>query len=84
MLQMHCWDDGTPIEETLGALRDLVNVGKVHYVGVSNATGWQFQKIVDKAKDIGLTAIVSIQVGGCSQWVWLLTVPLTGPVQSLV
>lgn len=46
-------------------LRDLVNSGKIHYVGLSNVTGWQFQKIVDKAKEMGLLSIVSIQVGGC-------------------
>lgn len=45
------------------ALRDLVRSGKIHYVGISNVTGWQFQKIVDIAREIGLKKIVSIQVG---------------------
>jgi len=39
--QMHAWDPGTPIEETLGALSSAVQSGKVRYVGVSNYSGWQ-------------------------------------------
>ena len=61
-LQIHCWDDGTPLEETLRALNDLVVCGKVRYVGVSNVTGWQFQKIIDMSRELGLNQIVSNQV----------------------
>ena len=60
--QIHCWDDGTPLEETLRALNDLVVCGKVRYVGVSNVTGWQFQKIIDMSRELGLNQIVSNQV----------------------
>eukprot|EP00051_Salpingoeca_urceolata_P015024 m.192292 g.192292 ORF g.192292 m.192292 type:complete len:364 (+) comp18265_c1_seq1:228-1319(+) len=60
LLQTHCWDEGTPIEETLGALASLVQQGKVLYVGVSNVTGWQLQKIVDTAKSLNLP-IASLQ-----------------------
>jgi aryl-alcohol dehydrogenase-like predicted oxidoreductase len=41
LYQMHRPDDDTPIEETLGALDDLVRQGKVRYLGNSNFTGWQ-------------------------------------------
>ena len=34
----------TPIEETLGALDDLVRSGKVRYIGCSNYAGWQLMK----------------------------------------
>lgn len=61
--QMHCWDDGTPLEETMRALNDLVRSGKVHYIGVSNVVGWQFQRIVDMSRELGLERIVSNQVG---------------------
>jgi len=61
VLQMHCWDDGTPIEETLGTVGDLIRSGKIHYFGVSNVTGWQLQKIVDTAARMGLPPIVSLQ-----------------------
>ncbi|XP_064393769.1 1-deoxyxylulose-5-phosphate synthase YajO-like isoform X2 [Halichondria panicea] len=61
LYQIHCWDTGTPLEETLGALNTLVQTGKVHYIGVSNVTGWQFQKIIDLSRAMGLTKIVSNQ-----------------------
>lgn len=61
-MQTHCWDDGTPIEETLMALNDLVKCGKIRYIGVSNVTGWQFQKILDTSQRLGLNKIISNQV----------------------
>jgi aryl-alcohol dehydrogenase-like predicted oxidoreductase len=39
--QLHAWDPGVPIEETLSALEHAVDVGKVRYAGVSNYCGWQ-------------------------------------------
>jgi len=41
LLYIHVWDYGTPIEETLRALTDLVKSGKVRYIGASNFNGWQ-------------------------------------------
>lgn len=41
LYQVHQPDANTPIEETLGALDDLVRAGKVRYIGCSNLTGWQ-------------------------------------------
>jgi aryl-alcohol dehydrogenase-like predicted oxidoreductase len=41
LYQIHRWDAGVPIEETLRALDDLVSSGKVRYVGCSNARSWQ-------------------------------------------
>lgn len=38
---IHGWLDSSPLEETLAALNDLVRVGKVHYIGVSNFAAWQ-------------------------------------------
>ncbi|RUS87507.1 hypothetical protein EGW08_004761, partial [Elysia chlorotica] len=61
LYQTHCWDTATPIEETLRALDDLVRCGKVRYVGVSNVSGWQLQKIVQTQEKLGLNAIVSLQ-----------------------
>ncbi|HXP04144.1 MAG TPA: aldo/keto reductase [Stellaceae bacterium] len=37
----HIEDPGTPIEETLRALDDLVRAGKVRYVACSTLTAWQ-------------------------------------------
>ncbi len=41
LYQMHAPDPDTPIEETLGALDDVVRQGKVRYIGNSNFSGWQ-------------------------------------------
>jgi aryl-alcohol dehydrogenase-like predicted oxidoreductase len=41
LYQIHRPDPGTPIEETLSALDDLVHEGKVRYLGHSNFNGWQ-------------------------------------------
>lgn len=47
LYQIHAWDRGTPLEETLATLDSLVQSGKVRYIGASNMTGWQLQKAVD-------------------------------------
>jgi aryl-alcohol dehydrogenase-like predicted oxidoreductase len=46
LYQMHRFDENTPIEETLSALNDLVRVGKVRYIGVSN---WRASDIAEAA-----------------------------------
>ena len=46
LYQLHRADALTPIEETLGALDDLVRQGKVRYIGCSNLASWQ---VVDAA-----------------------------------
>ena len=40
LFQLHFPDGVTPIDETLGALTDLVHQGKVRYLGCSNFAGW--------------------------------------------
>ena len=44
LYQVHCWDRGTPLEETLRALDDLVRSGRVRYIGCSNYNAWQITK----------------------------------------
>ncbi|XP_077987960.1 1-deoxyxylulose-5-phosphate synthase YajO-like [Glandiceps talaboti] len=62
LYQLHGWDPGAPIEETLRTLNDLVRCGKVHYFGVSNYTGWQLQKVALLCESMGLAArCVSLQ-----------------------
>jgi aryl-alcohol dehydrogenase-like predicted oxidoreductase len=61
LYQVHAWDPLTPVEEWLGALDDLVRAGKVGYLGVSNLTGWQLQKVALVARYEGLGPIVSLQ-----------------------
>lgn len=39
--QLHAWDAGVPVEETLSALDHAITSGKARYAGVSNYSGWQ-------------------------------------------
>ncbi|WP_432039793.1 aldo/keto reductase [Streptomyces cucumeris] len=61
LYQVHSWDPLTPVEETLRFLDDAVRQGRIHYVGLSNFTGWQLQKAVDVADFRGLTRPVTLQ-----------------------
>lgn len=36
LYQTHCWDESTPLDETLRAMDDLISAGKIRYVGASN------------------------------------------------
>jgi 1-deoxyxylulose-5-phosphate synthase len=61
LYQIHRWDDGTPIEETLRALDDIVKAGKVRYIGASSMMSWQFAKALHTADSLGLARFVSMQ-----------------------
>src|SRR6478752_6612332 len=54
-------EDSVPIEETLDAVTDLVRVGKVRYVGLSNETPWGLHRYLHLADEHGLARVVSIQ-----------------------
>lgn len=41
LFQLHAFDANVPLEETLGALNQLVEAGKVRYIGCSNFAAWQ-------------------------------------------
>ena len=59
--QMHESDEGTPIEETLGALDELIQAGKVRYLGSSNYSAEQIEEADGVARERGLTRFVSAQ-----------------------
>ena len=61
LYQIHRWDYGTPIEETLEALHDAVKSGKVRYIGASSMHAWQFAKALYLADLHGWTRFVSMQ-----------------------
>lgn len=44
LFQLHAFDAQTPIEETLATLNDLVQAGKILYIGCSNFSGWHLMK----------------------------------------
>ena len=50
-----------PIEETMDALAELVRLGKVRHVGVSNETPWGLHRYLRLAESAGLPRIASIQ-----------------------
>ncbi len=61
LYQCHAWDDDVPVEETLGALTEVVEAGKARFVGVSNWSGEQIRGAVDLAREQGFAKIVSSQ-----------------------
>ena len=61
LYQCHSWDDDVPVEETLGALTEVVDAGKARYVGVSNWSGEQIRGAVELARERGFAKIVSSQ-----------------------
>ncbi len=61
LYQAHAYDPLTPLEETLSFLDAAVHAGKVHYVGLSNFTGWQLQRAVDVAEFRRLVRPVTLQ-----------------------
>jgi len=61
LYQMHSPDKDTPVEETLGALDDLVTQGKVRYLGNSNFTGWQIADADWIARNEHMNRFVSAQ-----------------------
>ena len=61
LYQIHRWDYSTPIEETMEALHDLIQSGKVRYIGASSMYAWQFCKANYLADLQGWTRFVSMQ-----------------------
>jgi aryl-alcohol dehydrogenase-like predicted oxidoreductase len=61
LYQMHQPDPDTPIEETLAALHELVQEGKVRYIGSSNFSPEQIEEADALASERGLTRFVSAQ-----------------------
>ncbi|KAF3909004.1 hypothetical protein ABW21_db0200986 [Orbilia brochopaga] len=61
LLQIHRFDYNTPIEETMKALHDLVQSGKVRYIGASSMWATQFARMQFVAETNGWTKFVSMQ-----------------------
>jgi aryl-alcohol dehydrogenase-like predicted oxidoreductase len=53
--------DTVPIRETLEALSELVQEGKIRYIGLSNETAWGVMRFVHLAEEYGLPRVVSVQ-----------------------
>ena len=61
LYQLHFYDPNTPIDETLGALDDLVRVGKVRYVGCSNFLAYQLARALGRSEVRGFARFDSVQ-----------------------
>ena len=54
-------EDATPLEETLAALKELVDAGKTRAIGLSNDTPWGVMRALHLADTFGLPRVASIQ-----------------------
>jgi aryl-alcohol dehydrogenase (NADP+) len=62
LYQMHGWDTGVPIEETLEALTELTRSGKIRCAGGSNFFAWQLAVADCAAKTRGSARLSTMQV----------------------
>jgi aryl-alcohol dehydrogenase-like predicted oxidoreductase len=58
----HVWDQITPVEEVMRALDDLVRLGKVLYVGISDAPAWWIAQANTLATLRGWSPFVGLQI----------------------
>jgi aryl-alcohol dehydrogenase (NADP+) len=61
LYQLHGYDPQTPIDETLGALDDLVHQGKVRYTGCSNFLTYQLVRAVGRTETLRLARLDCVQ-----------------------
>lgn len=61
LLQIHQLDLVTPLEETIEAMNELVDEGKVRYLGCSNFSGWEVVDAHWIARSRGLREFVTAQ-----------------------
>jgi aryl-alcohol dehydrogenase-like predicted oxidoreductase len=59
---LHVWDANTPIDETMAALDDLVQAGKVRYLGVSDTPAWKIVEANLIARFRGWSAFIGLQI----------------------
>ena len=61
LYQLHHPDADTPIDESLGALDDVVRSGKARYVGCSNFPAYQVARALGRSEARGLARFDSVQ-----------------------
>ena len=62
LLYLHIWDSHTPVEEILRAFDDLVRMGKVTYIGISDTPAWQISRMQAIADLRGWSPLVALQL----------------------
>jgi aryl-alcohol dehydrogenase (NADP+) len=58
---LHKDDEGTPLEETIGAMADVIAAGKARYFGISNFRGWRTVEVVRVCERLGIAKPVVSQ-----------------------
>src|SRR5207302_11346502 len=61
LYQIHRFAAGTPVEETLRALDDIVRAGKALYIGASAMYAWQFMNMLAISDRFGLARFSTMQ-----------------------
>jgi aryl-alcohol dehydrogenase-like predicted oxidoreductase len=61
LYQLHGFDAITPVEEVLATLNDLVQAGKIRYIGCSNFSGWHLMKTLAVSEKRGWSRYVAHQ-----------------------
>lgn len=61
VLQIHRLDRSTPREEIMRALNDVIDSGKVRYIGASSMAAWEFQTLQNIAERRGWHQFISMQ-----------------------
>jgi aryl-alcohol dehydrogenase-like predicted oxidoreductase len=59
---LHIWDKHTPIEETIATLHDLVQSGKVRYLGISDTPAWKVAQGQLLASFRGWAPFIALQI----------------------
>jgi aryl-alcohol dehydrogenase-like predicted oxidoreductase len=62
LYQIHGFDPVTPLDETLGALDDIVRSGRVRYIGLCNLAAWQIMKALGVSAQKQLARFESLQM----------------------
>lgn len=62
LLWLHLWDSLTPIEEVMRAFDDVVRMGKVLYIGISDSPAWIVSQANTLATLRGWTPFIGLQI----------------------
>lgn len=62
LLYLHIWDNLTPIDEVMRGLDDLIRMGKVNYIGISDTPAWVISRGQTMAELMGWTKFVALQL----------------------
>lgn len=61
LFQLHGFDALTPVEETLRTLENMIQQGKIRYIGCSNFSGWHLMKSLSVSEKYGWERYVAYQ-----------------------